>query len=149
MQPTGLALAGAPEGSAAGMLPTTTQPPGRIASPVERPTPPGQRSLAGSEESFANSVSFPLGESSTRVVPCTLALSLKLLTRVSPLTSLPEPVGTTSIPYGLTSPFDGTVEPIRTGLPRDLMKELAVLAGACDVAVETALRYPEAVTSYQ
>jgi hypothetical protein len=82
-------------------------------------------------------------------VPCTFALSLKLLTRVSPLTSAPELVGTTAIPYGLTSPFAGTVEPIGTGLPRVLMKALTVCAGASDVDVGALPRVAEAATSYQ
>jgi len=43
-------------------------------------------------------------------VPWTLALSLKLLTRVSPAVSWPAEAGTTATPYGFTSPLPGTVE---------------------------------------
>ena len=61
---------------------------------------------------LANTLALPAGETSTRVVsvPCTLALSLKLLTRMSPAVSRPAEAGTTAIPYGFTSPFAGTVE---------------------------------------
>src|SRR6202035_2239638 len=54
--PTGLALKGAPDGPAAGMLPTTTQPPGRIASAVPRPMPPGHDMPAGTDASSANTL---------------------------------------------------------------------------------------------
>src|ERR1019366_3889265 len=94
-----------------GRLPTTTQPPGSTASPVVRPTPPGHGSDDGSVPSRAKGRAEPSGEISTMVlpVPCTLALLLKLLTRTSPRTSLPAVCGTTATPYGLMSPFAGTV----------------------------------------
>jgi hypothetical protein len=43
-------------------------------------------------------------------VPCTFALSLKLLTRMSPAVSRPSVAGTIATPYGFTSPLAGTVE---------------------------------------
>jgi hypothetical protein len=65
----------------------------------------------------ANTLNVPVGEISTSVVPvaCTFALSLKLLTRVSPAVNFPTVLGTIATPYGLTSPFGGAVEPICTG----------------------------------
>src|SRR6516162_1427652 len=43
-------------------------------------------------------------------VPCTLALSLKLLTRMLPGPRFPVLRGMTATPYGLTSPLAGTVD---------------------------------------
>ena len=43
-------------------------------------------------------------------VPWRLAELLKLLTNVLPSTSLPMECVTNAMPYGLTSPFAGTVE---------------------------------------
>src|SRR5271155_2023493 len=95
-----------------GRLPTTTQPPGRIESAVVSPTPPGHESETGRDPMFANVVAVPLGLTSIIVVPvpCTFALSLKLLTSVSPLMSSPTVDCTTATPYGFTSPFAGTVD---------------------------------------
>src|SRR5580704_10887356 len=95
-----------------GRLPTTTQPPGRMPSAVVRPMPPGQAWPAGNAEMLANTLVLPPGETCTRVVPvpCTFALSLKLLTRTSPAVSRPPEAGTTATPYGFTSPLAGTVE---------------------------------------
>src|SRR6516162_3859582 len=83
-----------------------------MASAVVSPMPPGQVWPAGSAEMLANTLALPAGETSTRVVPvpCTLALSLKLLTRMSPAVSRPAEAGTTATPYGFTSPLAGTVE---------------------------------------
>jgi hypothetical protein len=81
-------------------LPTTTQPPGRMASAVVSPMPPGHAWPAGSAEMLANSVAWPSGATCTRVVPVpwTLALSLKLLTRMSPCVSRPAEAGTAATP---------------------------------------------------
>ena len=70
-----------------GRLPTTTQPPGRMPSAVVRPTPPGQAIPAGSVATSANRLAGPPGDTWTMVVPVpwTLALSLKLLTRMLPV----------------------------------------------------------------
>src|SRR3984957_3973279 len=95
-----------------GRLPTITQPPGTMPSAVVSPMPPGQDWPAGSAVMRANTLVLPAGEACTMVVPvpCTLALSLKLMTRMSPAISrLPE-AGTTATPYGFTSPLAGTVE---------------------------------------
>ena len=45
-------------------------------------------------------------------VPCKLCTLLKLLMRIFPLISEPVDLGTMATPYGLTSPFAGTVEAI-------------------------------------
>jgi hypothetical protein len=67
---------------------------------VVRPIPPGHGSDDGSERSRAKSRAEPSGAISTMVlpVPCTLALLLKLLTSMSPRTSLPAVCGTTVSP---------------------------------------------------
>ncbi len=82
-----------------GRLPTTTQPPGSIASAVVRPTPPGHAPGSG-PWIWAKVLTDPHGETCTMVVPvpCELAALLKLLTRVSPATSLPVDWGTTVMP---------------------------------------------------
>src|ERR1700722_8013774 len=52
-------------------------------------------------------------------VPCSFWLLLKLETRMLPGSSGPpegKPTGTKATPYGLTSPLDGTVDTIRSGL---------------------------------
>jgi len=81
-------------------------------SAVVSPMPPGQAWPAGNAEMLANTLALPAGETWTMVVPvpCTLALSLKLLTRMSPAVSRPPEAGTTATPYGFTSPLAGTVE---------------------------------------
>src|ERR1700678_744698 len=81
-------------------------------SAVVRPIPPGQVWPAGSAAMLANTLALPAGETWTMVfpVPCTLALSLKLVTRTSPAVSRPPEAGTTATPYGFTSPLPGTVE---------------------------------------
>jgi hypothetical protein len=83
-----------------------------MASAVVSPTPPRQACPAGNAEMLANTLVLPAGETSTSVVPvpCTLALSLKLLTRMSPAVSRPPEAGMTATPYGFTSPLAGTVE---------------------------------------
>src|ERR1700722_15619659 len=97
--PAGLFFGSAPP-VVVGKLPTTTQPPGRIPSAVESPIPPGQVWPSGSCESCAKSCTDPWGEICTMVVPvpCTFALLLKLLTRVSPATREPVVVGTEATP---------------------------------------------------
>ena len=62
--------------------------------------PPGQDWPAGSFEMLANSRVWPAGVTWTMVVPVPwmLALSLKLLTRMSPAVSWPEEAGTTATP---------------------------------------------------
>ena len=74
----------------------------------------GTNRSAGRCDKSAKSCSEPFGETWTNVVPvpCTFALLLKLLTSMSPATSLPDDAATIARPYGLTSPFAGTVEPI-------------------------------------
>src|SRR5580700_9401614 len=81
-------------------------------SAVVSPMPPGQVWPAGSAATLANTLALPAGETCTMVVPvpCTLALSLKLVTRTSPAVSRPAEAGTTATPYGFTSPLPGTVE---------------------------------------
>src|SRR5262249_25871173 len=97
-----------------GVLPTTTHPPGSMTSAVVRPTPPGHGPVSLDLVMWANTAMWPRGESCTigDPVPCWLALLLKLLTRTSPRISLPWVRRTTATPYGLTSPFPGTVEPM-------------------------------------
>ena len=115
--------AGFSDGSAppalVGRLPTTTQPPGRIDNAVVSPMPPGQALAVGSDPIVANVPTVPAGDTCMIVVPvpCTFALSLKLLTSVSPLASFPTVSGTTATPYGLTSPLFGTVDATCLGLP--------------------------------
>ena len=81
-------------------------------SAVVSPMPPGQAWPAGIAESWAYVLAEPVGEISAMVVPVpwTLALSLKLLTRVSPAVRRPAAAGTTVTPYGFTSPLPGTAE---------------------------------------
>src|SRR6266702_720328 len=97
-----------------GSEPTMTQPDRSATSAVLRPTPPGQAPGRCFASSCANCVTLPLGETWTIVVPvpCAFPESLKLLTRTSPRSSAPTEAGTTATPYGLTSPFAGTVEAI-------------------------------------
>ncbi len=101
-----------------GRLPTTTQPPRRISSAVVRPTPPGQGPGSLDALILANTLSFPDGETWTIVVPvpCRFLALLKLLIRTLPLTSEPWLLVTSAVPYGLTSPLAGTVEPIVVSL---------------------------------
>src|ERR1700728_1731062 len=112
-QPAGSRPGSAPP-AVVGRLPTTTQPPGRMPSAGGTPTPPGQDRPAGSAVMSANRLEWPPGETWTMVVPVpwTLALSLKLLTRMSPATSGPAEEDTVATPYGFTSPSAGTVEAI-------------------------------------
>src|SRR5580692_304973 len=117
-----------------GRLPTTTQPPGRMPSAVVRPMPPGQAIPAGSLATSANRVVRPAGDTWTMVVPvpCTLALSLKLLTRMLPAVSLPAEAGTAATPYGFTSPLAGTVEAICDPARSWPRKDTAAAAAAAD-----------------
>src|SRR5450755_1862921 len=98
--------------SLVGRLPTTTNPLRSAPSAVVRPTPPGQGpgNVAGLIE--AKSFTVPPGVISSIVVPvpCRFAELLKLLIRRSPRVRFPTDRGTTTIPYGFTSPFAGTVE---------------------------------------
>src|SRR5215469_12743811 len=99
--------------SLVGRLPTMTNPPRSATRAVVRPRPPGHGpgSLFGASD--ANRVTFPVvGEISTIVlpVPCRLRWLLKLLTSTSPTVSKPLVTGATATPYGLTSPFIGTVD---------------------------------------
>ena len=93
-----------------GSEPTITQPLRSTVRAVVRPTPPGQPDRRGLI--WANSETWPEGVTSTIVVPvpCTLALSLKLLTRTLPCPRCPVLRGMTATPYGLTSPLPGTVD---------------------------------------
>ena len=93
-----------------GSEPTITQPLRSTVRAVVRPTPPGQPNRWGLI--WANSETWPDGVTSTIVVPvpCTLALSLKLLTRTLPCHRCPVLRGMTATPYGLTSPLPGTVD---------------------------------------
>src|SRR5450755_1972590 len=99
--------------SAVGRLPTITHPERKATSAVVSPTPP-RTELAGI---VANSFCWPPGETSTIVVPrpcsppgaAAVGALLKLLTRTSPAVRSPRDRGMTATPYGLTSPFAGTV----------------------------------------
>ena len=99
-----------------------------------RPIPPGQVSDPGGGSIVANVCAAPLGDTSMIVVPvpCTLALSLKLLTSVSPLTRVPMVSGTMATPYGFTSPLSGTVEDTCLGFPSVLRKGGPVRSVATD-----------------
>jgi hypothetical protein len=65
---------------------------------------------------LANGETFPVLETCTIVVPVpwpvsfALSLALKLLISIWPTWSLPTLVGTSTMPYGFTSPLAGTVE---------------------------------------
>src|ERR1700722_10362758 len=98
-QPTGLRPGSAPSAVLA-RLPTTTHPPGRTASAVVSPIPPGQVWPAGNCEICANTWVEPPGETCTMVLPVPWAfpLSLKLLTSVSPAVNRPMEGGTTATP---------------------------------------------------
>src|SRR4029077_7219443 len=93
-----------------GSEPTITQPLRSTVSAVVRPTPPGQPRRC--RLTVANSETWPCGVICTIVVPvpCTLALLLKLLTRVFPWPRCPVLTGTADPPKGLASPLAGTVE---------------------------------------
>src|SRR5450755_2347227 len=76
---------------------------------------------------------LPPGVSSTIVVPVPwlLALSLKLLISRLPWWSLPIVVGRSTIPYGLISPFAGTVDAtVETALSGAMNAVAVVAAGA-------------------
>src|SRR5258708_6434621 len=93
-----LEVAGSP--LVVGRLPTTTHPPFRMDSAVVRPIPPGHLPGRCAALIFAKRCTAPCGETETMVVPvpCWLALLLKLLTRMLPLTSLPWLWPTTATP---------------------------------------------------
>src|SRR4029077_16884517 len=122
--------------SLVGRLPTTTQPPRRISRAVVRPTPPGH--LPGSLAAliWAKTPSLPFGETWTIVVPVPWRFFelLKLLIRTSPLTSAPWLLVTRAIPYGLTSPLAGTVEPIVVSFLHPPMKDPPAPAWATGAA---------------
>src|SRR5215831_157337 len=131
----------AAEPSLVGRLPTTTQPPRRIPSAVVRPTPPGQRPGSLDAMILANKLSFPDGETWTIVVPvpCRFLALLKLLIRTLPLTSEPSLLETSTVPYGLTSPLAGTVEPIVESLWNLPIKDPGVPACAVGATASTAV----------
>src|SRR5215472_14123251 len=97
-----------------GRLPTTTQPSCRMLSAVVSPTPPGQELGRLDWLMVAKTLTFPLGETWTIVVPVPWKFLelLKLLTSTLPRTRRPWLRWTTAVPYGLTSPLAGTVDAI-------------------------------------
>src|SRR6202020_1037214 len=121
-------------------------PPGSTFSAVVSPTPPGH-APGNFDGMFANCVRFPAGVICSIVVPVpwSLALSLKLLTRKLPACSVPVVLETRIRPYGLTSPFAGTVDPsvvtvcsrARSG-PAALVRVAVVQAAAAVVLVVAA-----------
>ena len=123
-----LAVAGFP--ATVGRLPTITQSLPRMARAVVRPTPPGHAPGSRAALIWANSLTVWFGATSTIVVPvpCVFALLLKLLTRTSPRWSLSLLLVTTATPYGLRSPFFGTVEAIVVMVLKPPMNEGWVLA---------------------
>src|SRR5579863_9906132 len=110
MRHPGCAVADVP--SLVGRLPTITQPCSSTTSAVVSPTPPGQGPGSVGALRVANRLTWPSGASSTMVVPvpCRFVESLKLLIRMWPARRLPTVRLTCAMPYGLTSPFPGTVE---------------------------------------
>src|SRR5260370_319949 len=98
--------------SVVGKLPTIMKPERKATSAVVSPTPPGQAPGRDLASIWAKTVTPPLGEIWTIVVPvpCRLAESLKLLTSTLFATNAPAVTGTTATPYGFTSPLAGTVE---------------------------------------
>ena len=140
-----MAVAGFP--ALVGRLPTTTQSLPRIASAVVRPIPPGHAPGRCAALIWANTRTERFGATSTIVVPVpwVFALSLKLLTRTSPRCSLSLLRVTTATPYGLTSPFFGTVEAIVVMVLKPPMNEEVVLAPAAGAtATPAASRAPTA-----
>src|SRR5215469_5522664 len=130
-----------------GRLPTMTNPPRSATSAVVRPMPPGHGpgSLFGASD--ANWVTLPVvGEISTMVlpVPCRLRWLLKLLTSTSPATSRPAVTGGTATPYGLTSPFFGTVDASVCTVSNGPMNEPGEVAAAGVVAIPAAPRQARA-----
>ena len=99
-----------------------------------RPTPPGQLPGRVPASILANTDSLPAGLTCTIVVPVPwlLFLSLKLLMSRSPARSFPALAGTTTIPYGLMSPFAGTVAATVETLVSGVRKATAVVAGVVD-----------------
>src|ERR1700733_14736923 len=110
MRHPGCAVADVP--SLVGRLPTITQPCSSTTSAVVSPTPPGQGPGSVVALRVANRLTWPSGATSTMVVPvpCRFVESLKLLIRMWPARRLPTVRLTCAMPYGLTSPFPGTVE---------------------------------------
>src|SRR5262245_14797420 len=90
---------------------------------------------------LANTLSFPDGETWTIVVPvpCRFLTLLKLLIRTLPLTSEPWFLETSAVPYGLTSPLAGTVEPIVVSLWNLPIKDPGVPACAVGATASTAV----------
>ena len=122
-----------------GRLPTTTHPPGSTDSAVVSPIPPGQGPDVDAWLICANWLTEPSGISCTMVVPVpwALAASLKLLTSTPPRTRFPVLEGTTTIPYGLTSPLAGTVDGPRTTLSNWLRNPCGSACAAPLVAMAT------------
>src|SRR5262249_62090466 len=94
-----------------GKFPTMTQP-CTSTRPVVRPPPPGHRPFRAPLVMCANTLRCPRGLIWTIVepVPCRFLELLKLLTRMFARCSRPWLLGTTTTPYGLTSPLPGTVD---------------------------------------
>src|SRR5580658_3943616 len=119
--------------SVVGKLPTITKPLRSATRAVVSPIPPGHDTLAASI--WANRLKFPLGAICTIVVPVPwwLAPLLKLLMRKRPSTRSPLVRGTRATPYGLTSPFAGTVVLMVLTVSRGPMKDPSS-AGAVEFA---------------
>jgi hypothetical protein len=104
--------------SVVGTLPTSTNPPLSTPSAVLKPCSPLVKNVAA----VPGGAITPVGLNWLMVVPVPwmLALLLKLAISTSPDAMSPpvgKPSGTNATPYGLTSPFDGTVdELIRSGM---------------------------------
>src|SRR5580658_7420927 len=95
-----------------GKLPTITHPDCNTDNAVVNPTPPGHAPGRFPALSSANTANVePSGAISTIVVPvpCAFVTLLKLLTKKWPAWRLPTDRCTSTMPYGLTSPFPGTV----------------------------------------
>src|SRR5215469_18936372 len=90
---------------------------------------------------LANKLSFPDGETWTIVVPvpCRFLALLKLLIRTLPLTSEPALWEMSTVPYGLTSPLAGTVEPIVESLWNLPINDPGVPACAVGATASTAV----------
>src|ERR1035437_170145 len=78
-------------------------------------------------------------------VPCKLALLLKLLTKISPLTRSPLLCCTTATPYGLISPLLGTVEAIILFVFSDPRNELPAANTGVAVATKTIVKANTAI----
>src|SRR5512135_2441989 len=106
------AVAGVP--SVVGRLPTITHQERSATRAVVSPTPPGHAPGNVPASIWAKRPAVPFGATWTIVepVPCRLLSLLKLLTRTLPAFRFPIVCSTMATPYGLMSPFAGTVEAI-------------------------------------